>query len=343
MMRWIATLLLAAALPTQADVSAPAEREAYLAYVVAAARVEGNLTSDAALLRLLELQADIYEHVPPEQRSPGEVSLRAEADVLHARLSEKLRAVEADHPELLARGLGCKDQAATDLECDQRKQRLAEVAGDNAYYHLALMAYAWSGGDAAAYLAHARAAAAAGSYASPYTDYYRGLLERFRQVPANVAPGFGEDTGLPRGAVMAMALSTAYAMPPFQGFIGPCREAEGELREHCLAIARLQLASSQTPIETSLAASVIEALGSEQEASAAREKRRIAFWRIEQAAQLFQQAGDAAPPVGVADYFEDYGTLGELEATRRLLLANGRSASPPQAWSSSLSGPPAGP
>ena len=249
-----------------------------------------------------------------------------------------------DDVELLARDKRCHRNDPPAEFCARRLDRLAELAGDNAYYHLMLMTLAWQAGDSEAFLRHARAGAAAGHYRSPYMDYYAGLHARFRQIPDQVAPGMGlEEEGLPRAAVMAMGISAAYAMPPFQGFSAPCREAEGELRGQCLAIALMQLESSQTPIEVSLAAGVVEALGDDEERRLAGEKRREAFWRIEKAAEIYNGLTQGKVPAGYEAYFENYGTQGELEAARLLLLANGIAPSPPPEWQSAFYRKPASP
>jgi hypothetical protein len=327
------------AVPAKADVASQAEREGYLEYVVAAAREPGDRVSDAAMLRLLVLQDDLGKGVDPADMSAKERSLRAEAAVLRVRLAAGLGEAEWDQPELLARGLGCSDVGATPDVCALRSERLGEIAGDNAYYHLVLAAQAWRDGDSPAYLAHMQAAAAADHYRSPYVDYYAGLHARFKQVPDDVAPGFAmEDDGVPRAASMAMALSAAYAMPNYQGFVTPCREAQGELKTQCLAIAQKQLRYSQTPIETSLAASVVEALGDDGERAQARRQRNEAFWLIEEVARVHQAATAGTPPIGYEAYFEDYGTHGELEAARRLLVANQRPTTPPDGWTSAFSG-----
>jgi hypothetical protein len=316
-----------------------AEREDQLAFIVAAARADGNLVSDAAMLRLLVFQQDIGRsaNADPREMSERERILHAEADLLRERLTARVTVAEMDSVELLARGLGCYDQRASPEQCEQRKQRLAELAGDNAYYHLTLMAYAWQAGDSDAFIHHVRAGAAAGNYRSPYADYYAALHSRFGQVPDHVAPSLpAEAEGVPRAALMAMSLSAAYAMPPFQGFSAPCREAEGELRDQCLAIALMQLASSQTPIEVSIAAAVVYALGNGEERGLAEQKRRTAFWLAEKASELHRLANEGQFVAGARAYFEDYGSKGELEAARIFLVANNVPGSPPAGWESML-------
>lgn len=328
-----------AAGPVQAQLPSATEREDYLAYVVAAAKVEGNLTSDAAVLDLLSIQEQVAD-LPAYRTadvSASEQGLRAEADVLRAQLSGRVQAAMMDNIELLARDKRCYRGDAPAEFCARRQGRLAELAGDNAYYHLMLMTLAWKAGDSAAFLRHARAGAAAGHYRSPFTDYYAGLLARFSQVPDQVAPGMVfEEDGVPRAAVMAMSLSAAYAIPPFQGFSAPCAEAEGELREQCLDIALMQLASAQTPIELSIAAGVVEALGDDQARQLAGERRREAFWRMEKAGELHSRLADGKTAVGYDAYFKDYGTKGELEASRLLIAANGIAPSPPPEWQSAF-------
>jgi hypothetical protein len=342
---WVLLAGLSAS-PAPAQMPTAREREDYLAYVVAAAKAEGDLVSDAAMVGLLDFQLESADSpaVRPQDVSASEQALRAEATVLRAQLSARVQAALMDNAELLSRDRLCHDQGAPAEECARRRSRLAELAGDNAYYHLVLMARAWQSGDSAGFLAHARAGAAADRYRSPYMDYYAGLHARFRQVPDQVGPTLApKEDGVPRAATMAMALSAAYALPPYQGFSAPCREAEGELREECLDIALLQLASAQTPIEVSLATGVIEALGDDPVRELAQAKRQEAFWRIEQVGELHRLAAQGKRPVGYDAYFDDYGTQGELEAARLLLVANGVAPAPPQGWQSAFYRKPASP
>lgn len=330
----------------QAQLPSAKEREDRLAYIVAAAKVEGSLLSDAALLDLLLFEEQIA--TSPENRtgsvSVSELGLRAEADVLRAQLSERVEAAMMDNVELLDRDKRCYRSDAPAEFCERRNSRVAELAGDNAYYHFMLMSIAWKAGDADAFLRHAKAGAAAGYYRGPYVDYYAGLHARFSQIPDQVAPTFVfEGDGAHRGALMAMALSAGYAMPPFRGFSEPCSVAEGELREQCLDIAMMQLAQAQTPVEVGIAAKVVQALGDEQERQLAAEKRRQAFWRIEKAAEIHNRVTEGKTAAGYNVYFDDYGTKGELEAARLLLVANGIAPSPPPEWQSALYRAPASP
>jgi hypothetical protein len=330
----------------QAQLPSAKEREDRLAYVVAAAKVEGNVISDAAVLTWMLLEEQIA--TLPEYRT-GEVSvtersLRAEAAVLRAQLSERVEAAMMDNVELLAFDQRCYRSDAPVKYCAHRNGRLAELAGDNAYYHLALMRRAWTDGDSAAFLRHAKAGAAAGHYRSPYMDYYAGLHARFSQVPDQVAPSVAfEGEGVHRADLMAMSVSFPYALSSSLGFFEPCRDSEGELREQCLDIALMQLASAQTPIEVSIAAGVVEALGDEQARELAVERRREAFWRTEKAGELHRKLIEGQTIAGNDAYFEDYGTKGELEAARLLLVANGIAPSPPPEWQSALYRRPASP
>ena len=131
---------------------------------------------------------------------------------------------------------------------------------------------------------------------------------------------------------MAMALAAAYALPAFQNVTQPCREAEGELREHCLAIAMMQLESDSSSIEVLIAASLVEALGDEEDRQLAQSRSRDVRWLMEGMGELARRDTQGIPSLGYGAYFEDYGRKGELVATRELLQANGISAEPPADW-----------
>jgi hypothetical protein len=325
----------------QAQLPSAKEREDYLAYVVAAAKAEGSLTSDAAMVEMLSTQEQIA--ASPEYRtgdvSLSELGLRAEADMLRARLSERVQAAMMDNVELLANDKRCYRSDAPVEFCERRNRRLAELAGDNACYHFMLMSIAWKAGDAAAFLRHAKAGADAGYYRSPYADNYAGLHARFSQVPDQVAPSVVFETeGGSRAALMAMAIAAAYAMPPFMGFSEPCSVAEGELREQCLDIALMQLAQTQSPIEVGIAARVVEAIGSPDDVDLAKARRREMEWLQEMILPLLI-AGDKGALAGMDEYFETYGSDGEIAAMRALLRAHGIAPMPPADWTRTPAAP----
>ena len=313
-----------------------ADREEYLAYTVAAASAEGDLSSDAAMVSLLTLQEHIaaQPHETAAPATPRELVLRAEAEVLRNQLSARVDAALMDSPELLARDLGCWHKPATPEVCAARTQRLEALAGDNAFLHVELMGRAWKRGDAAKFLEHARAAAAAPHYRSLYSDAYDSVYRRLSQVPASesVDDDLKNMPGASQAGVMAMALAAAYAMPAFQHFAQPCREAEGELREHCLDIALMQLEAGSSTMEIINSASLVKALGDDPERQLADARLRDVHWMMQGMAELAQRDAKGLTSLGYAAYFEDYGRKGELVATLDLLQANGIAAQPPADW-----------
>lgn len=314
-----------------AQLPSASEREAYLAYSVAAALSEGDLASDAAMVSLLTLQQQLAGQSQHEV-TPTERALRAQADVLRAELAARVEAGLMDDPDLLARDLGCWHQPATPEQCAKRSQRLEILAGDNAYHHMELMGRAWKRGDAAKFLDHAKAAAAATHFRSPFSGTFDSVYRRLKQVPESAAPSFGQDTpGVSRAGVLAMSLSAAYAMPAYQNVSQPCREAEGELRRHCLAIALMQLESPVT-LDVMIAASLVEALGEDQDRQLAQSRLRDVKWQMQGLAELAQRDIAGVPTRGYEVYFEEFGRRGELIATRDLLEANGIAAEPPEDW-----------
>ena len=329
-----ATGLLAGHVAAQAP--SAADREEYLAYAVAAASADGDLNSDAAMVSLLTVQEHIaaQPHETAAPATPRELVLRAEAEVLRNQLSARVDAALMDSPELLARDLSCWHKPATPEVCATRSQRLEALAGDNAYFHMELMGRAWKRGDAAKFLAHARSAAAASHYSSVYGNAYESLYRRLSQVPVSdaVDEQVQQMPGASRAGLLAMSFAAAYAMPAFQNVTQPCREAEGELREHCLAIALLQLESASTTMEIMIAASLVKALGDDQERMLAQARLREVEWLTQRMGGLAQRDAKGLPSLGYAAYFEDYGRKGELVATRNLLQANGIAAQPPADW-----------
>src|SRR5690606_40352215 len=62
-----------------------------------------------------------------------------------------------------------------------------------------------------------------------HVDAYR---DRLRHVPVQLLPEHAETPALPLHDIQAMSLAAAVALPAFQYFDQPCREAEGQLRQH---------------------------------------------------------------------------------------------------------------
>ena len=318
-----------------AQLQTPQQREAYLAYVVAAANAEGDVSTDRAMAKMLGMYQDgvVPLLAGPAPHSDRERSLLAEAQVIQARLEARAEAATLDRPDLLAMDLGCWPVGATPELCEQRRARLEALAGDNAYYHMVLMGTAWQLKEASAYLHHARAAAAASHYRSAYGDQYERLHQRFLKVPESLVRALGDrPQDMPQAGMMAMTLSAAYALPNYQGFSTPCREAEGELRELCLTIALMQLESPGSLIDSMVAAGVIEALGNADERALAQSSLRTLNWQQAQMGRLSQRETAGARTLGYDAYFLDYGKKGELVAMRELLEANGLAADPPPDW-----------
>lgn len=333
---WI--ILLATSLMAghaNAQMPSASERENSLAYAVAAASADGDLRSDAAVISLLSVLENVESQpdVPAASITPRERALRAQAEVLRNELAARVDAGMMNDPELLSRETSCWLKPAKPELCAQRTQRLEALAGDNAFFHVELMGRAWKRGDAAKFLDHARAAAAATHYRSLYSGAYDSVYRRFRQVPETTAASYLKETpGASQAGVMAMAITAAFAMPAFQHVSHPCREAEGELREHCLAIALMQLESGSSTIEVLVASSLVAALGDDQERQLAQARRRDAEWLMQGMGELAQRDLQGIKSLGYEAYFNDYGRNGEIQATRDLLVANAIAATPPPDW-----------
>jgi hypothetical protein len=130
---------------------------------------------------------------------------------------------------------------------------------------------------------------------------------------------------------MAMSMAAAVAMPPVQHFSQPCRESEGELREHCLAVALKMMSQSQNLIEINIARSVVEALGTAEDIESARMIQRDVDWLVERSIP-FSAAMDHADVPGTQEFFDAYASDGELSALRALLTAHNIPIHPPEGW-----------
>lgn len=320
-------LLVFALLPTHAREPAPEDLRAWQAYHLAVAETPGDAHSDFLMAQTLQLLARSHAASGDGDAAP---ELTARTEVIVAGLLARVDAGRDTHPALLAADLGCRPDPKATL-CSERRARLETHAADNAYYGVILMANAWLAEDAEAYLRAARLSAAAERYDSLVAVPFEALRKRYRSVPVPALPGQNENARqwVPDGT--AILVAHVFGLPPQQHFVQPCRESEGELRDHCLSIAKAMLVQSQVVMEIRIARSLVEALGAAEDIERARLIQRDAEWLLSRSAPLLG-ASDWGDVAGMQDYFDAYANDGELSAMRALLTAHGIATTPPTDW-----------
>lgn len=308
------------------------EKIASVEYYLAAAAQPGTPTSDWMLAHTVGM----FLSYPAETETTGlppELKLRLaiERDRL---LASANRALMNDPVQLSVRLNWCAKGTPEESECRARRVRLAELDGDNAATAVALMGAAWTAQDSAGFLEAAARGAKASRHEPAFLLAFGQLRERFAAVPDVAVPGvpLGIE-GMERADMVAMNLAAASALSAHQNFSQPCREAEGELLDHCLAIARQMVRSGRSAIDVMIGASLLTSNGSVQDQAEASDRRREADWLLARSAELMWSTTERALP-GLSAYFDVFVTDGELAAQRFVLRANGRPVLPPQDWAS---------
>ena len=313
----IATTVDAAAMSTETTVE----------YHLAAAAQPGDALSDYLLARTLQLHLhDARAHALPP-------ALRARLESEHRRLTAQADAAMMDDPALLSVNLSCHGRAPETDRCDARRVRLAQLAGGNAYYAMTLMSAAFSRGDDAGFVQAAAMGADADRYEAVVRPVFAGLSRRFSAIPDAEVPAMPRVVeGLPTDAVTAMALAAAVAMPAYQAFGEPCRQAEGTLREQCAAIARRMVASEDAMLDVQIGISILEAIGDDRDRALARVRKHEVLWLQMQHTSRFEAAKDATSLADARRYFDVMAEHGELPAMRQWLADRGVPAQPPAGW-----------
>lgn len=333
----IAANLLAVVMSAQAASDAPvaAVDTTWTEYHLAAVAQPGDPLSDFVLAKGLSIQLTRA----PDAEAPLPESLRQHIAAEHDRLMARADAALMDDPALLGMRLSCHENAPGREHCDARRQRLAELDPHNAYTAMALMSAAWSRKDDAGFFEAAALGAKADHYRPVLPTVLASLKRRFEAIPDVAVPGLQRHQDrLPMAGMTAMALTAAVALPVYQGFSEPCRSAEGELRSHCLAIARRMLEHDAVAIDVMIAASVLQAVGDEADREAASARVRKINWLVHQAAAL-ETSADPPDLVERERFFESFASRGEIPAMRELLRARGITLEPPKGWTGSAAAP----
>lgn len=340
-MRAWTCLLLLAALPLQAKELTEEQKLAGYNHQLAVAEAPGDAWSDLRMAQMLNFLVTVSTDKAAAPSEPMR-AFQARAQVVAAELEARVDTARDSDPFLLAADLGCWPEAPEMPVCDERRAKLEPHAADNAFHGVVLMSYAWMREDAEAFLRVARLAAGADTYDSLPSFGYRSMVERYRSVPMPAAPEGDALTQAYGPEVMAMALTMGIAMPPYQNFSQPCRESEGELRGHCLAIARKMMLQGQHLIEIWIAVSQVKAMGTPDDVALANARERETQWLLAKAIPLMA-ASEKAAVAGMDDYFQAYGRNGEIAALRALLEAHGIASLPPADWTNASTRPAANP
>lgn len=331
-MRVLTGLILLASLPLQAKEMSESEQLAWFNYELAVAEAPGDAHSDLLLARMLdsEVKQALQSGGDAATASQARRAFAARAEVVAAQLHASVDAARDSDPYLLGADLGCGDKDADRTVCDSRRAKLERFASDNAFHGVVLMGHAWRLEDADGFLRAARLAAGADGYESRPAYALRSLIDRYRKVPP---PAMPEGDMLSRtypAEFFAMAISAAVAMPSMQHFSQTCKESEGELRDHCLAIARKMMASEQ-PFDIGIGSGVAKALGTPEDIARADARRREMDWLFDKSTPLMM-ASEHVVVAGVAEYFATAADRGEMEALRELLDRHGIARLPPADW-----------
>lgn len=301
------------------------DREAVTRYYLAAAEAEGDALSDAYMLKLLALSSG-----DPAARAAFDPALVARLDVVSAQLAARVQNARTSDPVLLVSQLRCHPAARMEASCQEDLTRLAELAGDNAYHHFLVMGHAWAREDAETFLRHARLAAEAPGFQADLDVVYRSVYERLKQVPESLMPrAEGDEAKAPAAGMVAMSIAAAFALPSYQNYVQPCRESEGELREHCLAIAERLHEESTVSMDIMIASAIYEVLG--EPAQQARAEAMVD--RLNWQAQNMGAMEDRFDRHQWQAYFDAYAEGGEFAAYAYAANAMGYPIDPPPGWS----------
>lgn len=327
--------LLAAAMATQAAVTpdatekTPVPDHSWLEYQLAAAAQPGDAISDYVLAEGFRKQL-----LEGDDAAPLPAALRARLETERRRLMVQPDRVLMDDPVLLSMRLSCGEHEPEHDQCDLRRARLAEIDPENAYAAMVLMSVAFSRKDDAGFVRAASLGAGATRYEPIYHRVFASLDRRFGAIPDVAVPAMPRrHDNWPVDRSSALAVASALFLPAFQGFSQPCRHAEGELRADCVAIARRMLNNEAVQIDVLIGASVLEAVGNDDDRRIAEARKREVHWLQTQQYRLYtpEKAGSLAE---TNRYFDALVEGGELPAMRQVLRDHGVVLQPPADWTS---------
>lgn len=300
--------------PVPMSAQAIAERDAYRAMLLAASERPGDPYGDVLLAKMLRLAAI---PVPPGWQGASAPKAIPDATLVAAadRLVAGAKAHAADDwrvPATLMIGL------PPGPEADELAARLLAAAPDNAFAHVVLMGNAWHAESPEQFVEHAHHAGAATRYES-----------LFRSAPAAFQRRLGA-AATPETLRWAFATAGATALPGYQHFSTPCREAEGALAADCLHVATLMMRDGDSWIDAAIGTSVVEALGDAALRAEAATTKREREWQMDAWRVLAPEL--EKDPEEIARFADDLAEHGEIAAARRRLVAEGIPLTPPAGW-----------
>ncbi|WP_371279707.1 hypothetical protein [Dokdonella sp.] len=178
-------------------------------------------------------------------------------------------------------------------------------------------------------LAHLGAAAA---FDEHYADFTLAWMEAFRAHPRPAQPELDREQALAEEPlIMAMARSTALALPAFSSLISACSDKSVDLlagrRDACIAAARLMAGQSTAIISRGMGNALLRRSGAPQAATAMRD-----FEYINSRYALLSSTLECDPvefDAFEADWME---TRNEIQVAERALLRDGHLLQPPPDW-----------
>lgn len=314
--------VLAGAAFAQADDNGDADAAARVQ--LAAAEAPGDLLSDAYLVPMIDLALEA-----DAKRGELDPALRASLAQARDDLAQRVDRAEDEAPVALFTTVQCLRKDADADKCNGSRERLAEVAGDNAYHHFVLISMAADRGDEEAFARHARRMLAAPKYEPDMLPVFASLYRRYSEVPAALWQQGGGNYG-PEAApgIQAMAIAAAVVLPGYRPFTQACKEAVPGRRALCVAVARHMAERSPVLLDRLIGVGLIKEYGTEAEQAAASELEREAKWLHVGMAHFDRELSDDQ----LGRYFDIFASKGEFAAMRYAAQETGRPLQPPADW-----------
>lgn len=205
--------------------------------------------------------------------------------------------------------------------------RLAAVR--NSYYAISLMGVAESLGDAALQREALRLAANAGVYGTPFTESVDKILLRYERLSPDL---FGNQPEHLRGYEPMWDL-TLDILPRFSPWLDLCKKPAADAAEDCASFARRVMEDSDTTLESTFAAAILDFHEQARTGLETFSHRREHHW-IQIQSTPFLEKLDEWPVADATAYIDRFRSEGERAATLQLLVDRGIATEPPVGWRS---------
>ena len=259
------------------------------------------------------------DHRPGEPPPPEPVIDRWRAEIAAGAYDDwRLLALLSDsHP------------ADPPLPAEAVRERLLELAGDNAYVHMLLIGRfahcCQKAGSPAAVLAVSQAK----RYESPTMAIWMSVEDRFRRVPASHFSRLLPEAVFQGMVSTAVFFTAAGADGSATGhFKMVCEGAMGEMLDACRHLAMLTIRDAEWDYELTSAIDLIREIGTGPQREVADARWAELRWQACNLGQLM----DADPALTDDPAYRNV-LYGDRKATQALLLANQIPLSPPPGWS----------